>query len=117
METFRKNLNNLYKKLYLNRNIYIGERYLNIIKICDELVWQGRLLRQTKHFALEFYTLHKNYEYIIKILTNGEHYLISKRQQKYNVYFPFKGKYLCLSYVIDGNTIILIHIKPIRRIK
>lgn len=45
------------------------------------------------------------------MLDKGKHVLVAKRQNKYNVFYPFKGKQLCLSYVETEN-IILIHIKP-----
>jgi len=45
------------------------------------------------------------------VLDEGEHVLVSKNQNRYNVFYPFRRKYLCLSYVEHEN-IILIHIKP-----
>ena len=65
----------------------------------------------TWHFKEEFEQLKKPIEFMLDILDNGEHILVSKKQKKYNVLYPFKRKYLCLSYVEHEN-IILIHIKP-----
>jgi hypothetical protein len=66
------------------------------------------------HFKEEFDKLRKPYEFILDVLDYGEHVLVSKKQNKYNVFYPYKGKYLCLSYV-DIDNIVLIHIKPITR--
>ena len=55
--------------------------------------------------------LRKPIEFVLNVLDKGEHILVSKKQHKYNVFYPFSGKYLCLSYVEHEN-IILIHIKP-----
>jgi len=65
----------------------------------------------TWHFKEEFEKLRKPIEFVLDILDNGEHILVSKRQNKYNVFYPFKRKHLCLSY-IEHENIILIHIKP-----
>jgi len=65
----------------------------------------------TWHFKEEFEQLRKPIEFVLDILGNGEHILVSKRQNKYNVFYSFRGKYLCLSYVEHEN-IVLIHIKP-----
>lgn len=80
----------------------------------EDLYWKGKLLVFTWHFKEEFDRLNKPYEFIIDVLDCGEHFLVSKKQKKYNVFYPFKGKYLCLSYV-ELDNIILIHIKPITR--
>jgi hypothetical protein len=77
----------------------------------EELHWKGKLLVFTWHFKEEFEKLQKSLEFVIEILNKGEHILISKNQNKYNVFYPFRRKYLCLSYVEHEN-IILIHIKP-----
>lgn len=86
-----------------------------VIKIfIEDLHWKGKLLVFTWHFKKEFDTLRKPIEFVIEILDKGEHVLISKKQNKYNVFYQFRRKYLCLSYVQHEN-IILIHIKPTRK--
>lgn len=80
----------------------------------EDLYWKGKLLVFTWHFKEEFEKLQKPLEFTLTILEKGEHILVSKRQSKYNVFYPFKRKYLCLSYVEHEN-IILIHIKPTTR--
>lgn len=82
--------------------------------IFREVYWNGKLLVFTWHFKEEFDTLRKPLEFVLDILDEGEHVLISKNQSKYNVFYPFHGKYLCLSYVEHEN-VILIHIKPTSR--
>lgn len=78
----------------------------------ENLYWKGKLLVFTWHFKEEFDKLRKPIEFVLDILDKGEHILVSKKQSKYNVFYPFRGKYLCLSYVEHEN-VILIHIKPI----
>ena len=86
-----------------------------MIKIStNELHWNGKIIVFTWHFKKEFEKLKKPLEFVLDILEYGEHKLISKKQQKYNVFYRYKIGYLCLSYVIQEN-IILIHIKPKRR--
>lgn len=80
----------------------------------EDLCWKGKLLVFTWHFKEEFDKLRKPYEFILDVLDYGEHVLVSKKQNKYNVFYPFKGKYLCVSYVEIDN-MVLIHIKPITR--
>jgi hypothetical protein len=83
-----------------------------VIKITfEDLYWRGKLLVFTWHFKEEFDTLRKPIEFVLDILDGGEHVLVSKNQNKYNVFYPLRGKYLCLSYVEQEN-VILIHIKP-----
>tara|TARA_Y100000310_G_C20170378_1_gene573387 strand:+ start:99 stop:380 length:282 start_codon:yes stop_codon:yes gene_type:complete len=83
-----------------------------VIKIYfDDLYWKGKLLVFTWHFKEEFDKIKKPVEFVLDILNGGEHVLISKRKNKYNVFYPYQRKYLCLSYVEHEN-IILIHIKP-----
>ncbi len=82
--------------------------------ISDDLYWKGKLLVFTWHFKEEFDKLKKPIEFVLDMLEKGEHILISKRQNKYNVFYPFRRKYLCLSYAEHEN-IILIHIKPTRK--
>lgn len=65
----------------------------------------------TWHFKEELDKLRKPIEFVLAVLDKGEHILVSKKQNKYNVFYPFKGKHLCLSYVEDED-IVLIHIKP-----
>lgn len=77
----------------------------------EDLQWKGKLLVFTWHFKEEFDMLRKPVEFVLDILDEGEHILVSKKQNKYNVFYPFRRKYLCLSYVEHEN-IILIHIKP-----
>jgi hypothetical protein len=86
-----------------------------VIKIFGEdLHWKGKLLVFTWHFKEEFDDLNKPIDFILEILENGEHHLVAKKQNKYNVFYPYQHKYLCLSYVEHGN-VILIHIKPINK--
>ena len=83
-----------------------------MIKILSEdLHWKGKLLVFTWHFKEEFDRIRKPIEFVLDVLDKGEHILVSKNQNKYNVFYPFKGKSLCLSYVEQEN-VILIHIKP-----
>ena len=83
-----------------------------MIKIYFEnLYWKGKLLVFTWHFKEEYDKLKKPIEFVVDVLDEGEHFLVSKKQNKYNVFYPFRRKYLCLSYVEHEN-IILIHIKP-----
>ncbi len=77
----------------------------------DDLYWKGKLLVFTWHFKEEIDKLNKPIEFILEMLERGEHVLISKSQNKYNVFYPFRKKYLCLSYA-EYEEIILIHIKP-----
>lgn len=77
----------------------------------DDLRWKGKLLVFTWHFKEEYDKIGKPLDFIIEILDGGEHILVSKNQNKYNVLYPYKGKSLCLSYVEHEN-VILIHIKP-----
>jgi hypothetical protein len=77
----------------------------------EDLRWKGKLLVFTWHFKEEFDKLRKPLEFIIEVLEKGKHFIVSKKQNKYNVLCPFRGKQLCLSYVETEN-IILIHIKP-----
>ena len=77
----------------------------------EDLRWKGKLLVFTWHFKEEFDELKKPIEFILDVLNEGKHILVSKKQNKYNVFYPFRRKYLCLSYVKHEN-IILIHIKP-----
>ncbi|MBI2126002.1 MAG: hypothetical protein HYU02_01620 [Thaumarchaeota archaeon] len=84
-----------------------------MIKIfIEDLRWNGKLLVFTWHFKDEFDRLKKQIEFVLDILDGGEHILVSKRKQKYNVFYAFHHKYLCLSYVIVDESIVLIHIKP-----
>jgi hypothetical protein len=77
----------------------------------NEFYWNGKLLVFTWHFKEELNALRKPLEFVLDVLDKGEHVLVSKNQNKYNVFYPFRGKYLCLSYVEHEN-VILIHIKP-----
>lgn len=86
-----------------------------MIKIfIEDLHWKGKLLVFTWHFRGGFDKLDKPIEFVLGILDQGEHRLVSKNQNKYNVFYPFRNKYLCLSYVEHEN-VILIHIKPITK--
>lgn len=80
----------------------------------EDLYWKGKLLVFTTHFKFEFEKINKPLEYVLGILENGEHKLVSQKQNKYNVFYPFEKKYICLSYV-EQDEIILIHIKPTRK--
>lgn len=83
-----------------------------MIKIFGEdLHWNGKILVFTWHFKDEFEKINKPLEFVLEILEHGEHRLVSKNQNKYNVFYPFRHQFLCLSYVEHEN-IILIHIKP-----
>lgn len=77
----------------------------------EDLCWKGKLLVFTWHFKEEFDELKKPIEFVLDVLNRGEHVLVSKNQNKYNVFYPFRRKYLCLSY-IEHENIILIHVKP-----
>lgn len=79
-----------------------------------DLYWKGKLLVFTWHFKEEFEMFRKPLEFVLDILEKGEHHLVSKNQNKYNVFYPYKRKFICLSYVEHEN-IILIHIKPITK--
>ena len=79
----------------------------------ENLRWKGKLLVFTWHFKTEFEKIRKPIEFVLEILEQGEHVLLSKKQNKYNVFYFFRERYLCLSYVEHEN-IILIHIKPIK---
>jgi hypothetical protein len=86
-----------------------------VIKIFEEdLYWKGKLLVFTWHFKEEFDALHKPLEFVLVVLTFGEHFLISRRQNKYNVFYPLRGKFICLSYA-EHEKVILIHIKQTRK--
>ena len=86
-----------------------------MIKIfIENLRWKGKLLVFTWHFKKEFDNLSKPIEFVLDILEKGEHTLTAKKQNKCNVFYPFRKKYLCLSYVEHEN-VILIHIKPALR--
>lgn len=78
----------------------------------EDLHWKGKLLIFTWHFKREWEALDKPLEFVMDILEKGEHHLVSKNQNKWNVFYPFGRKYLCLSYVEHEN-VIIIHIKPI----
>lgn len=80
-----------------------------------ELYWKGKLLVFTWHIKEELEKLGKYEEFVVYVLNKGKHELVSKKQQKYNVFCPYKKKALCLSYIIHEDNIILIHIKPIKR--
>lgn len=81
----------------------------------EDLYWKGKLLVFTWHFKEEFDRItRKPIEFVLDILEDGKHVLVSKKQNKYNVFYPFKKKWLCLSYVEEEN-IILIHVKPITK--
>ena len=77
----------------------------------EDLRWKGKLLVFTWHVKDEYDKLKKPIEFVLDVLDEGEHILVSKKQNKYNVFYPFRKKYLCLSYVEHEN-IILIHVKP-----
>ncbi|MFH1073210.1 MAG: hypothetical protein V1743_07320 [Nanoarchaeota archaeon] len=83
-------------------------------KIFEEFHWKGKLLVFTWHFKEEFGRLRKPLEFVLEVLEKGEHVLVSKRQNKYNVFYLFRGKYLCLSCV-EHEQVILIHVKPITK--
>ena len=78
----------------------------------EDLRWKDKLLVFTWHFKEEYDQLKKPIEFVLDILNKGEHILVSKKQNKYNVFYQFHHKYLCLSYAKHEDNIILIHIKP-----
>ena len=80
----------------------------------EDLRWKEKLLVFTWHFKEEFDRLKKHIEFILDVLDEGEHLLVSKNHNKYNVFYPFRKKYLCLSYV-EHESIILIRIKPVTK--
>lgn len=83
-----------------------------MIKIfVDELYWNGKKLRFTWHAAREFDNIRKPFDFALYILNHGEHRLVSKRQNKYNVLCRYGSGHICLSYVML-NDIIIIHVKP-----
>lgn len=87
-----------------------------VIKIFDEeLRWRGKLLIFTWHFKEEFDLLKKPLEFVLVVLELGEHVLVSKTQNKFNVFYRWRDGFICLSYVEQDN-IILIHIKPTSKI-
>ena len=77
----------------------------------EDLYWKGKLLVFTWHFKEEFENIGKPIEFVLDILDGGEHILVSKNKNKFNVIYPFRKRYLCLSYV-ECENIVLIHIKP-----
>ena len=79
--------------------------------LIENLYWKGRLLVFTWHFKEEFDKMNKPIEFVLDILDEGKHVLVAKKQNKHNVFYHFREKYLCLSYVEHEN-IILVHIKP-----
>lgn len=76
--------------------------------------WNGKLLVFTWHFKEEFDRFRKPLGFVLEILEYGEHILVGKRQKKYNVFYPYRGRQLCLSYV-EQEAIIMIHVKPLKR--
>ncbi len=83
-----------------------------MIKIfIGNLYWKDKLLIFTWHFKEEYDRINKPIGFVLDILNHGEHTLVSKNQKKYNVFYPYNRKFLCLSYAKHEN-IILIHIKP-----
>ena len=80
-----------------------------------EYYWNGKLLVFTFHFKRELEKLGKFEEFALKVLENGEHRLVSKRQNKYNALYRHKNKFICVSYAKSNKAVILIHIKPTGR--
>ena len=50
------------------------------------LHWKGKLLVFTWHFKDEFEKISKPLDFVIEMLDKGEHHLVSKNENKYNVY-------------------------------
>lgn len=73
------------------------------------------LLIFTRHFKGELEQLGKFEEFVFYVLEKGEHTRISKKQNKYKVLQPYKKRAICLVYAIHEDSIVLIHIKPIRK--
>lgn len=112
MENILCNYINIIEKRKAYKYLYVIIDIFKVIKIIfGDLYWKGKLLVFTWHFKEEFDTLRKPLEFVLDILDGGEHILVSKNQNKYNVFYPFHGKCFCLSYVEHEN-VILIHIKP-----
>ena len=95
---------------YLNTDIDIS---LIDGSFFDELYWKGKLLVFTEHFSEEFDKFRKPLEFVLDILNEGEHFLISRKKNKYNVFYPYQKDYICMSYAIHEN-VVCIHIKPIK---
>jgi len=81
----------------------------------EDLYWNGKRLAFTRHFKEELATLNKFEEFTIYVLEKGVHERISKRQNKYKVLCKYKKRAICLIYAMHEETIIIIHIKPIRK--
>jgi hypothetical protein len=96
----------IYKYLYPNKDIHDVDKIL-----VDNLQWKGKLLVFTNHARREFEELGKPIELALDILIGGKHFLVSKKHNKFNVFYPYKNKNLCMSYV-EQEDIILVHIKP-----
>ena len=99
------------RKTYMLKDIY---KVIKILDDLDDIYWKEKLLVLTWNFKYEFEKLKKPLEFILEMLQKGDHILISKKLNKYNVVYPFRKKLLCLSYV-EQEDIILILIKPKRR--
>lgn len=69
----------------------------------------------TRHFKREIEELGKFEEFVLYVLENGVHTRISKRQSKYQVLQSYRRRAVRLIYVVHEDSIILIHIKPIKR--
>lgn len=82
--------------------------------ISKRYFWKGKPVVFTKHAFAELEKLKKPLEFALLVLEKGEHRLVSKKQNKYNVIYPCRKKHICLSYSENEN-IILIHIKPTGR--
>ncbi len=86
-----------------------NERYKNCKDILldnwisPRLLWRGKVLVFTRHIISELEKLNKNYEYALDLLEKGEHRLVSKKQNKYNVIYPCRKKHICLSYSENEN--------------
>lgn len=65
----------------------------------EDLYWKEKLLIFTWHFKKEFEVFHKYIEFVLTLLDEGEHKLVAKKQNKYNVLYGYKRELLCLSYV------------------
>lgn len=85
-----------------------------MVKIFQDMLWKGKRLGFTWHFYEEWDRLGKPLSFVLDILEDGEHELVSKRQRKYLCRYPWRGAELCLAYV-EQEEYILIHIKPRRR--
>jgi hypothetical protein len=83
----------------------------------QDYYWNGKLLVFTRHFKRELQALEKFEEFALYVLEQGNHKLVSKRQNKYNVLLQWRDGWICLSYALHDDVMIMIHVKPTGRLK